>query len=124
MPNLNAIKHYLTTAIWQEDGRARSDFAKQRITLLRGLLILFREASDPDLKYRAMGLVYTTLLSLAPLLAVSFSVLKAFGVHNQLMPLLLGVLEPFGEKGAELADQVIGYVENISIGVLDRKSVV
>jgi membrane protein len=120
MPNLNAIKHYLTTAIWQENGPGRS----KRITLLRGLLILFREASDPDLKYRAMGLVYTTLLSLAPLLAVSFSVLKAFGVHNQLMPLLLGVLEPFGEKGAELADQVIGYVENISIGVLGTAGLV
>jgi membrane protein len=65
-----------------------------------------------------MGLVYTTLLSIVPLLAVSFSVLKAFGVHNQLRPLLLNFLEPLGEKGAQLTDQVIGFVENVQVGVL------
>jgi membrane protein len=124
MPNLNAIKHYLTTAIWQKNGGAHSGFAHRRLTVLRGIWILFQEATQTDLKYRAMGLVYTTLLSLAPLLAVSFSVLKAFGVHNQLRPLLLGVLEPLGEKGAELAGQVIGYVENIHIGVLGAAGLV
>jgi membrane protein len=66
----------------------------------------------------AMGLVYTTLLSIVPVLAVSFSVLKAFGVHNQLRPLLLNFLEPLGEKGAQLAEQVIGFVENVQVGVL------
>lgn len=65
-----------------------------------------------------MGLVYTTLLSIVPLLAVSFSVLKAFGVHNQLRPLLLNFLEPLGDKGVQLADQVIGFVENVQVGVL------
>ena len=39
---------------------------------------------DGQLTLRAMGLVYTTLLSIVPLLALSFSVLKAFGVHNQI----------------------------------------
>lgn len=66
----------------------------------------------------SMGLVYTTLLSIVPLLAVSFSVLKAFGVHNQLRPLLLNFLEPLGEKGTQLTDQVIGFVENVQVGVL------
>jgi membrane protein len=126
MPNLNvnAIKHYLTTGIWQESHVSRSAFFKKSITLLRGTLILLREATYDELKFRAMGLVYTTLLSLAPLLAVSFSVLKAFGVHNQLMPFLVGILEPFGDKGAELASQVVGYVENINIGVLGTAGLV
>jgi len=65
-----------------------------------------------------MSLVYTTLLSMVPLLALSFSVLKAFGIHNQLEPLLLNFLEPFGKKGTELAMQIVQFVENIGVGVL------
>jgi len=124
MPHFDAIKHYLTTGIWTEHGGARSACAIRFAALLRGALILVRETTEGDLRYRAMGLVYTTLLSLAPLLAVSFSVLKAFGVHNQLMPLLLGVLAPLGDKGAEMAGRIIGYVENIHIGVLGAAGLV
>lgn len=75
--------------------------------LLRGTLTL-----------RAMSLVYTTLLSTVPLLAFSFSVLKGFGVHNQLEPLLLNLVAPLGEKGQQLAQQIIGFVDNMKVGVL------
>lgn len=66
----------------------------------------------------AMSLVYTTLLSIVPVLAVSFSVLKAFGVHNQLEPTLLTFLAPLGAKGVEITRQVIEFVDNIKVGVL------
>jgi membrane protein len=65
-----------------------------------------------------MSLVYTTLLSVVPLLAVSFSVLKGFGVHNQIEPLLMKFLEPLGPRGEELSDNIIGFVENVRVGVL------
>lgn len=74
--------------------------------------------ADGQLSLHAMSLVYTTLLSLVPLLAVSFSVLKAFDVHNQIRPLLLTLLAPLGAQGVEIADQVIGFVENMKVGVL------
>lgn len=79
---------------------------------------LFRDVTDGGLDLRATSLVYTTLLSLAPLLAVSFSVLKAFGAHNQMRPLLLQILAPLGPQGAELADRLIGFVNNLEVGVL------
>jgi membrane protein len=65
-----------------------------------------------------MSLVYTTLLSLVPLLAVSVSVLKAFGVHNQVEPALAGFLAPLGPKGQEITVRVISFVENLKVGVL------
>ncbi|HVO95380.1 MAG TPA: hypothetical protein VMT22_21165, partial [Terriglobales bacterium] len=37
-------------------------------------------------KLQAMALAFKTLLSLAPLLAVIFSILKGFGVHNRMEP--------------------------------------
>ncbi|OOG24045.1 ribonuclease BN [Thioalkalivibrio denitrificans] len=77
-----------------------------------------REVSEGQLTLRAMSLVYTTLLSMVPLLALSFSVLKAFGAHNQMEPLLLGMLEPLGEQGVEIVDNIIGFVDNMRVGVL------
>ncbi len=79
---------------------------------------VWRELADGQLSLHAMSLVYTTLLSLVPLLAVSFSVLKAFGVHNQIEPLLSALLAPLGAQGVEITGHVIGFVENIKVGVL------
>ena len=88
---------------------------------IRTLRVLYRVLSDlvdGQLTLRAMSLVYTTLLSLVPLLAVSFSVLKGFGVHNQIEPILLNVLTPLGERGVEITRQIIEFVENVKVGVL------
>jgi membrane protein len=91
-----------------------------RLRQAHGLLsILWRDISEGGLDLRATSLVYTTLLSMAPLLAVSFSVLQAFGVHNQMRPLLLEMLAPLGEgQAAEVADRIIGFVNNLDVGVL------
>ena len=79
---------------------------------------LLRELINGEITLRAMGLVYTTLLSITPLLALSFSVLKGFGVHNQLEPLLLQFMAPLGTKAAEVTKQVLGFVDNIQVGAL------
>jgi membrane protein len=67
----------------------------------------------------AMSLVYTTLLSLTPLLALAFSLLKALGVQNSLQPLLLEVLKGLGPQQAEeVSNRVIEFVSNVQVGVL------
>lgn len=80
--------------------------------------VMMRELHDDGLALRAKSLVYTSLLSLAPLLAVSFSILKGFGVHNQIEPLLREFMAPLGEKGVEISGNIIFFVENIQVGVL------
>ena len=67
---------------------------------------------------RAAGLVFTTLLSLVPFLAVMFSVLKAFGIHHVIEPSLAQALEPLGPKGQEITTTIVRFVDNIKIGVL------
>lgn len=88
------------------------------LRLLRLILAVAFEVRVRLLDARAAGLVYTTLLSLVPFLAVTFSVLKAFGAHQQIEPLLNQVLEPLGPKGAEVTGQIIGFVNNLKVGVL------
>jgi membrane protein len=73
---------------------------------------------DDDLTMRAMSLVYTTLLSIVPLFALSFSVLKGLGYHRDLEPVLYNFLEPLGDRAYELTDQFMGFVDNVRSGVL------
>lgn len=84
----------------------------------RVLFAVIRDVLNGNLTLHAMGLVYTTMLSVVPLLALSFSVLKAMGVHNQLTPLLYSFFEPMGQQGVDIADNVLGFVDNIKVGVL------
>jgi len=69
-------------------------------------------------KLQAMALAFKTLLSLAPLLAVLFSILKAFGVHNRMEPALAQALAPLGDKGREITVYLIGFVDKMSAGAL------
>ena len=86
--------------------------------VLRNLYAVMRDIFSGQLTLRAMSLVYTTLLSVVPLIAVSFSGLKAFGVHEYIEPHLYGFLEPLGPKGAEITAEVMDLVNNVNGSVL------
>jgi len=86
--------------------------------VLRYLYGLIRDMFSGQITLRSMSLVYTTLLSIVPLIALSFSVLQGLGIHNQLEPLLYDFLEPLGTQGAEITRQVIELVDNVKGGVL------
>ena len=104
--------------LWQDELRTLPAARRWLVLALRMLVVVARQLLGGQLNLRAMSLVYTTLLSLVPLLAVSFSVLKGFGVHNQLEPALLNFLAPLGPKGGEVANNIIAFVENVKVGVL------
>ena len=108
----------LSAFVWEDDMRDLTGMHKSVVFVSRVLHMLVKELMGGQLNLRAMSLVYTTLLSIVPLLAVSFSVLKGFGVHNQIEPLLYNLLAPLGPNGAEITDKIIGFVENVKVGVL------
>ncbi len=88
------------------------------ITMVRFVYAVIRDVMTGNLTLRAMGLVYVTILSIVPVIAISFSVLKAFGFHRRLEPLLYQFLLPLGEKGEQLTSQVMGFVDNVKGDVL------
>ncbi len=104
--------------LWPEDIESLPGW---KVLLARTLQVSFavvRDFLEGQLTLRAMSLVYTTLLSLVPLLALTFSVLKGFGVQNQLEPALVNTMSALGDKGEEIAHQIVGFVDNIKVGVL------
>ena len=116
--NLKILQQQLTGYIWDTPTDTMPKAKQLGITALRILHLIIRDISEGQITLRAMGLVYTTLLAMVPLIAVSFSVLKGFGVHNQVEPALLNLLEPLGEKGVEITERIIGFVDNINVTVL------
>jgi membrane protein len=96
----------------------QASLARGKATLLHVVMVGVEKFQDDLLSLRATSLTYTTLLSFVPFLAVAFSVLKAFGVQNQLEPALAGMLAPLGPEAIEITRRVIAFVDNQQVGVL------
>src|SRR6202047_1566929 len=89
------------------------------LRVLRYPYAVVRDLARGEINLRAMGLVYTTLLSLIPLLAFSFAILKIFGGHRDLEPI---VYESFRRAAAaaasELTARVVQFANHVSSGVV------
>ena len=85
---------------------------------LRYLYALLRDLGRGELGLRAMSLVYSTLFAIVPVIAVAFAVLKAFGYHRELEPVLFEFLRPLGEQGYTLTKNIMGFVENVQGTIL------
>ncbi len=109
-----ALQHY----VWGDGLTRHGPPGRFLAGVLRNLYAVTRDIASGELNLRAMSLVYTTLLSVVPLIAVSFSALKAFGVHEEIEPHLYGFLEPLGPKGVEITDYIMNLVNNVNSNVL------
>jgi membrane protein len=80
---------------------------------------VIRDLWRGDINLRAMGLVYTTLLSLIPLVAFSFAILKVFGAHRDLQPIVYEFFRPVGEQAAQqLTERVMQFADRVSSGLV------
>lgn len=102
--------------LWERPPENRWEAFALRVA--QNAAVLARDLFEGQLSMRAMSMVYTTLLSLVPILALGFSMLKALGVHNQLEPTLINLLAPLGPQADELVENIVGFVENIKVGLL------
>lgn len=108
----------LERKLWLSDTQPMRRLHAAGVHFMRLLWSVARDIGEGQMTLRAMSLVYTTLLSLVPLLALSFSVLKGFGVHNQIEPLLIRFLAPFGERSELISSNIIEFVDNVRVGLL------
>jgi membrane protein len=109
---------YLDRDLWTADISVHRLPGRVGIRLLRLLVAVARAPFDGQLNLEAAALVYRTLLSIVPLLAVAFSVLKAFGAQYRIEPLLVQMLSPLGPSGAEIAKRIVEFVSNVGVSVL------
>ncbi len=109
---------YCHRDLWEVNIESLDPVKRYWVSFLRLIFVAAWEFKESVLSIRATSLVYTTLLSIVPFLAVMFSVLKAFGIHQEIEPVLGHALEPLGEKSQEITHNIIGFVDNLQVGVL------
>jgi membrane protein len=115
---IRIVKQWIERLVWGNLFRHYGVPGRVFTGMLQNLYAVLRDIFSGQLTLRAMSLVYTTLLSVVPLVAFSFSVLKGLGVHKQLESQLYTVLEPLGSKGVEITDQLMTLVHNVNGSVL------
>ena len=118
IPAMTANKGRLHALLWNRPPAATTRLWQRKLVVIARLLYLIAHDVSSGLSLRAMSLVYITLLSLVPLLAVSFSILKAFGVHHNIKPMLQEFLSALGPGSEQLTNTIIGFVEGINAGIL------
>jgi membrane protein len=92
--------------------------AARLLRVLRYPYAILRDLSRGQINLHAMGLVYATLLSLVPLVAFAFAVLKAFGAHRELEPLIEEFFRPVGASAHALTERVMAFADSVSTGVV------
>jgi len=115
---ISNVASYVERIVWSDALTRYGLPGRIACTILRYLYALLRDIFSEQLTLRSMSLVYTTLLSVVPLIAFSFSVLKGLGVHKGLETRLYTILEPLGDKGAEIGDKLMTLVNNVNGSVL------
>jgi membrane protein len=88
------------------------------LRLLRYPAALIRDWLTGEINLRAMGLAYTTLLSLVPLMVFSISILKALGARTDLRYILHQFLRPMGSAADQLTESIMQFVTNMRGDVL------
>lgn len=119
----NLLQRY-QALVWEPrlDGLSRPH--RWLLTAIRILAILIDDFRNGAITMRAMSLVYTTLISLVPMLALAFSLLKAFGAENAIRPTLEQLLAPLGANSGPIIDTILGFIANVKVGVLGAVGII
>lgn len=115
MKRIKEIKGFFEEGLWQADVEGLSRIRRNFYYQLRILNLVVKGFIDNRCLLLASALTYTSLLSLVPLLALMFSILKGLGVQNRLEPILLEQLSAGSE---EIVSQIIGYIDRTNVGTL------
>lgn len=109
---IDRIRHFLEHDLWEMDAVDRRWWRRFLLNQGQILILVVRGFVADGCMLRASALTFTTLLSLVPLLALMFAVLKGFGVQNELEPLLLKQL---AVGGGSAVTKIVEYINNTNV---------
>jgi len=111
-PYIGRVSSYLSRDLWSTEPEQYRGARRYFIKYLQILVMVFRNFWDDQCMLRASALSFTTILSFVPFFALAFAVLKGFGVHNKVEPLILQQLAGGYE---EIVDRIITYINNTNM---------
>lgn len=105
----------LEKALRKLDAADCQGVSRQGARCLQVIILAIRNFLSDQCMLRASALAFTTILSLVPFLALTFSVLKGFGVQHRVEPL---IMEQLSGGSQEVATRIIDYINNTNMGSL------
>jgi membrane protein len=118
---LSRIRKFTGTDVWLVEvdklSRLKGIFYRQ----LQLTLYVWREFWKDNSLLRASGLTYTTLLTVVPLLALMFALLKGLGVQKALEPFFL---ERLTGGSHPITERIMEYVSHIHVGSLGTLGII
>ncbi len=109
------FKKYWHRLLWEQDLRQLSKPQAFFLRQLQTAVLVIQDFLQDRCMLRASALTYSSLLAIVPLLALTFALLKAFGVQNSLEPL---ILEKLNVGSQEVVTSILSYVNNTQVGKL------
>jgi len=106
------ISRFFSTTIWDLEPEAFAGLRRHGVHYLQILALVLKAFRGDQCLLRASALTFTTILSLVPFFALTFAVLKGFGVHNKIEPL---ILEKVAAGNQETVDRIITYINNTNM---------
>lgn len=113
---LARLMKLLTRDIWVEDFSDRSLRGRRVVTVTRWLYLVAYGFLRDRCLLRAAALAFTTTLSIAPFLAVAFTITKAVGLQNT--EFVRGMLMKLTAGRADLVNLFLGYVQSTNVKTL------
>jgi membrane protein len=115
---LDRLNTQILDEMWEVEASQLNKVRRFLYPQLRLLYIVANGFVESNVPRQAAALTFTMLLSIAPFLAVTFSLLRAFGVPNRLQPFLAELLAPLGPSANEITNRLIQFVNNVDVGAL------
>ncbi len=108
----SGLREKIKVLLWEQNPADLSLLQRVLLRQLQTAALVIRDFNVNQCFLRAAALTYYTMLSLVPLLALTFALLKAFGVQNLLQP---WIIEKLNVGDGEAANIILGYINNTQV---------
>lgn len=109
------LKNRWHRLLWEQDPRQLNLVQAFLLRQLQTVVLVIHDFMQDRCMLRASALTYSSLLAIVPMLALTFALLKAFGVQNSLEPI---ILEKLNVGSQEVVSSILSYVNNTQVGKL------
>lgn len=109
---------FLKQDIWEMDVASLSARRSLPIRLLRVGQLLFKGFKEDDLPVHASALTFATLMSLVPMLAMGFALLRGFGFGQERIRLLLQWTEAMPAEFQNFVQTVVSIVDSTNFAAM------
>ncbi|SHI48843.1 tRNA-processing RNAse BN [Malonomonas rubra DSM 5091] len=99
--------------LWEQNPNELNVLHRMLLRQIQTAVLVVRDFGINQSMLRASALTYYTMLSIVPLLALTFALLKAFGVQNLLEPL---IMEKLKVGDGQAVQAILGYINNTQVG--------